>query len=89
MIPDGPVSAKVPRIIKPQKGESYCQIEGAKGLLGYYLVSDEGTKPYRLHVHSPSFVNIGILPEIAKGLTVQDLVVTLASLDICLGEIDR
>lgn len=88
-IPDGPVTAKVPRVIKPPKGESYCQIEGAKGLLGFYLVSDGGTRPYRLHVHAPSFVNIGIIPEISKGITVQDFIATLASLDIVLGEIDR
>jgi NADH-quinone oxidoreductase subunit D len=88
-IPEGPVSAKVPKVIKPQKGESYCQIEGAKGLLGYYLVSDGGTNPYRLHVHGPSFVNIGIIPEISKGITVQDFIAALASLDFVLGEIDR
>jgi NADH-quinone oxidoreductase subunit D len=88
-IPDGPVSAKVPRVIKPPKGESYCQIEGAKGLVGFYLVSDGTANPYRLHVHSPTFVNIGIFPEVAKGCTVQDFIATLASFDLCLGEIDR
>lgn len=88
-LPEGPITAKVPRIVKPAAGEAYGQIESAKGILGYYLVSDGSTKPYRVHVHSPSFVNIGIFPELAVGQTLQDFIATLASFDICLGEIDR
>jgi NADH-quinone oxidoreductase subunit D len=88
-LPEGPITAKVPKVIKPQVGEAYGQIESAKGMLGFYIVSDGSTKPYRLHVHSPSFVNIGILPEIAVGMNVQDFIATFASFDICLGEIDR
>lgn len=89
MLPEGPITAKVPRIIKPPVGDAYGQIESAKGMLGFYLVSDGSTKPYRVHVHSPSFVNIGIFPELAVGMSVQDFIATLASFDICLGEIDR
>jgi NADH-quinone oxidoreductase subunit D len=89
LLPEGPITAKVPRIIKPPAGDAYGQIESAKGILGYYVVSDGSTKPYRLHVHSPSFVNIGVFPEIAAGQTVQDFITTLATFDICLGEIDR
>lgn len=88
-LPDGPVMAKVPKVIKPPKGEVYHQIEGAKGLLGFYIVSDGGMKPYRLHIHAPSFVTIGIIPELAKGMTIQDFISFFASLDIVLGEIDR
>jgi NADH-quinone oxidoreductase subunit D len=88
-LPEGPITAKVPRIIKPAVGEAYGQIESAKGILGYYIVSDGSTKPYRVHVHSPSFVNIGIFPELAVGQSLQDFIATLASFDICLGEIDR
>lgn len=88
-LPEGPITAKVPKVIKPPVGEVYNQIESAKGILGYYIVSDGSTKPYRLHVHSPSFINIGIFEEIAIGADVQDFIATLASFDICLGEIDR
>lgn len=88
-LPEGPITAKVPKVIKPPKGESFHQIEGSKGLLSYYLVSDGSTKPYRLHIHGPSFVNIGTAPEFGKGLIIQDFVSFLASLDIVLGEIDR
>jgi len=88
-LPEGPIQAKVPKVIKPKAGEVYHQIEGAKGWLGYYLVSDGSTKPYRLHIHGPSFVNLGVYPEIAKGGNIQDAVVILASIDIVLGEVDR
>ena len=88
-IPDGPIITKVPRVIKPPQGEVYQQIESSKGILGFYMVSDGSTKPYRMHIHGPSFINIGILPEVAKGITVQDFISLLASFDIVLGEIDR
>lgn len=89
LMPEGPITAKVPRVIKPPVGEAYNQIESAKGTLGFYIVSDGTTKPYRIHVHAPSFVNIGIIPELAVGLNVQDFIATFASFDICVGEIDR
>ncbi|MHB1420945.1 MAG: NADH-quinone oxidoreductase subunit D [Bacillota bacterium] len=88
-LPEGPVMAKVPRALKPPAGECYYHIEGAKGWLGYYLVSDGSTKPYRLHIHGPSFINIGVFPDLARGGNIQDAVVTLASLDPVLGEVDR
>jgi NADH-quinone oxidoreductase subunit D len=88
-IPDGPILAEVPRVIKPEPGETFHQIEGAKGLLGFHMVSDGSKSPYRLHIHGPSFVNIGIIPEIGKGMIIQDFVAFLASLDFVLGEVDR
>ncbi|WP_227766668.1 NADH-quinone oxidoreductase subunit D [Zhaonella formicivorans] len=88
-LPDGPVMAKVPKVLRPPVGEIYHQIEGSKGILGYYLVSDGSNKPYRLHIHGPSFVNIGAYPEMARGGTMQDAVAILASLDPVLGEVDR
>ncbi len=88
-MPDGPIMTKVPKIIKPPKGEAYFHIEGAKGWLGFYLVSDGSTSPYRLHIHAPSFVSLGAFPEMAKGGYLQDLVAILASIDIVLGEVDR
>ncbi|GAW92851.1 NADH:ubiquinone oxidoreductase 49 kD subunit 7 [Calderihabitans maritimus] len=88
-LPEGPIMAKVPKVIKPPAGEVYHQIEGAKGILGYYIVSDGSSKPYRLHVHSPSFVNLGAFPLLARGGNIQDAVAALASIDIVLGEVDR
>lgn len=82
--------AKVPRVLKPEKGtEVYHRIESAKGELGYYIVSDGGEKPYRLHVRAPSFVNLMVLPLISKGGLIQDIIVNIATLDPVLGEADR
>lgn len=88
-IPEGPIMAKVPKVIKPPVGEAYSRLENAKGHLGYYVISDGSTKPYRNHIYSPVFVNLGAFPEMAKGCQIQDAVVALASLDLVLGEIDR
>jgi NADH-quinone oxidoreductase subunit D len=88
-LPPGPVRTKLPRAWKPAAGEAFEWIESARGIQGYCLVSDGGPAPYRMHLRSPSFANIGIIPELAPGLTIQDFVATLASMDIVLGEIDR
>ncbi|MEA1962000.1 MAG: NADH-quinone oxidoreductase subunit D [Bacillota bacterium] len=89
-IPEGETKAKVPRVIKPEKGlEVYHRIESSKGELGYYLVSDGGEKPYRLHVRAPSFVNLMVLPLISRGGKLQDVVANIAALDPVLGESDR
>lgn len=88
-LPDGPIMAKVPKVIKPPAGEVFHRIEATKGHLGFYLVSDGSTKPYRLHIYAPTIVNLWAFPEMAKGHIIQDAVAALASIDIVLGEIDR
>lgn len=88
-IPAGDYIAKVPKIIKPLAGEIYFRSESPRGELGFYLISDGSTKPYRLKCRAPSFVNLAVLPELVKGLKVADVVAVLGSLDIVLGEIDR
>ena len=66
-----------------------AEVEGARGWLGYHLVSDGGTSPYRVHVRAPSFINLAVLGEILKGWKVADAVAILGSIDIVLGEVDR
>ena len=88
-LPDGPVMAKVPKVIKPPKGEVYFSVEGPKGELGFYVVSDGGANPYRLHVRPACFINLQALPEMVRGLLVADLIAVIGTLDIVLGEIDR
>ncbi|MCR6546238.1 NADH-quinone oxidoreductase subunit D [Dehalobacterium formicoaceticum] len=88
-LPEGDIMAKVPKVLKIPAGETYGHIEGAKGILGFYLVSDGGTKPYRMHLRSPSFINLGIFPKMARGTILQDAIASLASIDIVLGEVDR
>lgn len=89
-LPTGPVMAeKVPKIIKPPVGEYYHSIESPKGELGIYLVSDGSTKPVRLRIRPPSFVNLQALRQMAVGHLVADVVAIIGTLDIVLGEIDR
>jgi NADH-quinone oxidoreductase subunit D len=53
------------------------------------LISDGGPAPYRFHVRSPSYINLTVLKEMTVGLSVADAIVTLGSIDINVGEIDR
>ena len=85
----GPILGKVPKIIKVPKGEVYMSTECARGELGYHLVSDGGKKPYRLKVKSSCLTHVSMLPAVAPGLMIADLVATIGSIDIVLGEIDR
>ena len=71
------------------EGEVYQSVEAPKGELGYYIVSDGGTKPYRMRIRPPSFVNLGAIEKMAKGSMIADLVAVIGTLDIVLGEIDR
>ncbi len=79
----------LPRLIAPPPGDAYDHIESARGSLGVYLVSDGGPRPYRMHVRSPAFCNLALLPMLAEGHTLSDLVVVLGSLDPVFGEVDR
>jgi len=88
-IPEGPIMAKVPKVIKPPAGEIYHSIESPKGELGYFIVSDGSTQPYRLRVRPPSFVNLQALDIMVRGLLVADVVAVIGTIDIVLGEVDR
>ncbi|MFZ7104533.1 MAG: NADH-quinone oxidoreductase subunit D [Peptococcaceae bacterium] len=87
-IPEGPITAKVPKLIKPPAGDVYHQAENPKGVLGCYIVSDGSPNPYRVHFRRPSFVNISIFDELFIGHKVADIVAILASFDLVLGEVD-
>lgn len=86
----GPILASgLPRLLAPGPGDAYDHIESARGSLGVYLVSDGTVRPYRMKVRSPAFSNLALLPMLAEGHTLSDLVVILGSLDPVFGEVDR
>jgi NADH-quinone oxidoreductase subunit D len=90
-IPAGPIvdpKAKL-RGFRPKVGEAYGRIEAPKGELGFYLISDGSTNPYRYRVRPPSFINLTILEDLCLGQLVADVVIILGSVDIVLGEVDR
>lgn len=89
-LPEGPLMAKVPRLIKPPAGETYHAIEAPKGELGFFIVSDgKSLSPYRFRVRPPSFCNLQPLVELIKGHLVADVVALIGTIDIVLGEVDR
>lgn len=90
-IPAGPVMDPKIKIrnFKPKPGEAYGRIEAPKGELGFYLISDGSTNPYRYRVRPPSLINLTALEDMCVGQKVADVVVVLGSIDIVLGEVDR
>ncbi len=88
-LPDGPVNAKLPKIVKPPIGDYYHSIEGPKGEIGCYLVSDGTAQPWRVRVRPPSLINLQALKKLCLGHLVADVVAIIGTLDIVLGEIDR
>ena len=70
------------------KGEVYFSVEGGNGELGFYIVSDGGRQPYRLHFRRPCFIFYQAYPELVKGQLLSDAVVTMSSLNVIAGELD-
>jgi NADH-quinone oxidoreductase subunit D len=88
-LPSGPIMAKVSKVLKPPVGEIYHSIEAPKGELGYFIVSDGSTQPYRVRVRPPSFVNLQALNLMCRDQLVADVIAVIGTLDIVLGEVDR
>ncbi len=74
---------------RPPVGEAYGCVEGSKGELGFYIVSDGTNRPYRWHERPSSFMNLKSLEVMAEGRLIADVIAIIGSIDIVLGEIDR
>jgi NADH-quinone oxidoreductase subunit D len=84
------VREKVPKRVKPPKGEVYARSEAPRGQLGYFIVADGTTaNPYRVKVKSPCFTAMSVFHVLSKGMMIADIIALIGSLDVVLGEIDR
>jgi NADH:ubiquinone oxidoreductase subunit D len=89
-IPAGDVMAVKPAYqVRVPPGDAYGRVEGPKGELGFYIVSNGKPAPWRYHVRSPSFINLTSFGPICRGMKIADVVAVLGSIDIVLGEVDR
>jgi len=74
--------------IDTPKAEVYHAVEGANGELGFYLISDGGRSPYRLHFRRPSFINYQMYAPMSRGMLLSDAIINMSSLNIIAGELD-
>ena len=88
-LPEGDVQEKVPKKVKPPKGEVYGKTETPRGELGYYIISDGSPNPFRVKIKSPCFTALAVLPVISKGEMIADIIAVIGSIDIVMGELDR
>ncbi len=89
-IPEGPfMGGRSQYQVRVPAGESYGRVEGPKGELGFYIVSNGKANPWRYHIRAPSFINLTAMEKMCLGQKVADVVVVLGSIDIVLGETDR
>jgi NADH-quinone oxidoreductase subunit D len=92
-LPEGPIFTrkplKNPKALRLKEGETYAAVESPRGELGYYLIAGGKEKAYRLKINAPSFCNLQVIPHIAPGLLLADVIATLGSLDPVLGDVDR
>lgn len=87
-LPAGEIMGKVPKVLRPPKGEVYHSVENTRGELGFYIVSDGSTKPYRVHIRRPSFINLQALDTLCRSMLIGDVVAVLSTIDPLMGEVD-
>lgn len=88
-IPEGPVMAEMPRVLRVPAGETYAAVESPRGEMGIHLFSDGSDKPTRVRYRPPALYHLQIAEQLLPGQFLGDSIVTLGSFDFVLGEIDR
>ncbi len=88
-MPDGPVMAKLPRLLRPRPGRAWAAIEGPRGLYGTYAISDGTDQPFRMKIHDPSFVHLQLVGLLMKNNLIADTMAVMASLDPVMGGVDK
>ncbi len=88
-MPDGPVMAKLPRLLRPRPGRAYAAIEGPRGQLATYAISDGSDQPFRMRIHDPSFIHLQSVGLLTPGNLIADTMAIMASLDPVMGGVDK
>jgi NADH-quinone oxidoreductase subunit D len=88
-MPDGPIMAKLPRLLRPRPGRAYAAVEGPRGQYAAYVVSDGTDQPFRMRIHDPSFVHLQSVGVLMPGHLIADAMAVMASLDPIMGGVDK
>jgi NADH-quinone oxidoreductase subunit D len=88
-MPDGPVMAKLPRLLRPRPGRAWAAVESPRGEYGVYAMSDGTDQPFRLRIHDPSFIHLQSVGLLMPGHLVADTMAVMASLDPIMGGVDK
>lgn len=88
-MPDGPVMARMPRLMRPRPGRAWAAVESPRGLFGTYVVSDGTDQPFRFRIHDPSFIHLQLVPQLTRGHLIADTMAVMASLDPVMGGVDK
>jgi len=88
-MPDGPIIAKLPRLLRPRPGRAWAAVEGPRGVYGAYAISDGTDQPFRLKIHDPSFIHLQAVAALLPGNLLADTMAIMASLDPVMGGVDK
>ena len=88
-LPDGPIMAKIPRLMRPRPGRAYAAVESPRGQYSMYMISDGTDQPFRLRIHDPSFLHLQSVGRLVPGNLVADTMAIMASLDPVMGGVDK
>ena len=88
-MPDGPVMAKLPRLIRPRPGRAFAAVESPRGQYAIYAISDGTDQPFRLRIHDPSFLHLESFTLLIPGNLIADWMALNASLDPIMGGVDK
>ena len=88
-MPDGPVMAKLPRLLRPRPGRAFAAVEGPRGMYATYAICDGTDQPFRMRIHDPSFIALQLVPLLMKDNLIADTMAVMASLDPIMGGVDK
>jgi len=88
-MPDGPIAAKLPRLLRPRPGRAFAALESPRGQYAVYAMSDGSDQPFRLRIHDPSYFNLQTVGLLTPGHLVADTMAIMSSLDPIMGGVDK